>query len=93
MNEVGWIMQSCEKLPFNETDIWIGAIASFPAFFGKTRMLLPVNNNGQHYWNTALESQLGISQNPTSISLRGAKVQRKNGISYFFCAFFSRTRV
>lgn len=49
-------MQSCEKLPCNETEIWIGAIASFPAFFGKTRMLLPVNNNRQHYWNTALES-------------------------------------
>ena len=35
MNEIGWIMQSCEKLPCNETEIWIGAIASFPAFFGK----------------------------------------------------------
>lgn len=72
----------------DEAEIWIGAITSLPRIFGKTRKLLPVNNNRQHYWNTALESLLGISQNPTSISLRGAKVQRKNGISYFFCAFF-----
>ena len=63
----------------DEAEIWIGAIASFPAFFGKTRMLLPVNNNRQHYWNTALESLLGISQNPTSISLRVQKKKKKTG--------------
>ena len=56
MNEVGWIMQFCEKLPCNETEIWIGAITSLLRIFGKTRNLLPVNNNRQHYWNTALES-------------------------------------
>ena len=79
MNEVGWIVQFCEKLPCNETEIWIGAIASLPRIFGKTRKLLPVNNNRQHYWNTALESLLGISQNPTSISLRVQRYKEKTG--------------
>lgn len=56
MNEIGWIMQPCEKLPCNETEIWIRAITSLLRILGKTRKLLPVNNNRQHYWNTALES-------------------------------------
>ena len=40
----------------DEAEIWIGAIVSLSRIFGKTRKLLPVNNNRQHYWNTALES-------------------------------------
>lgn len=63
----------------DEAEIWVGAIVSLSRIFGKTRKLLPVNNNRQHYWNTALENLLGISQNPTSISLRVQRYKEKTG--------------
>ena len=63
----------------DEGEIWIRAITSLLRILGKTRKLLPVNNNRQHYWNTALENLLGISQNPTSISLRVQRYKEKTG--------------
>lgn len=67
----------------------IRAITSPPRIFWKTRKLLPVNNNRQHWLNTAYETIRNLAES-YFFFITGAKVQKKMVWATLFKCFFAR---